>query len=191
MSNKNIFWLSLLFALIFLCIIDIFYTDLPPYSIRLAKVNSYIYITNDQKVEIYSVLDYKKTFWFNFPSKGITLSFPVFEKVLDYRGEGFSDFYYLAPNNLQGVINYKDFSNEKFFGIYLKVEVNKKNKYIHTFDLPYFWSSDAKVEHQIFVDKKYKVIVLNISPSKIVENKEKTVIFIDNTKKQRLIIEWI
>ncbi|MFN3995372.1 MAG: hypothetical protein ACK4GR_02435 [bacterium] len=190
MSSLKNFVLSFIAALILYLIIDLLLTDLPPYSIKLSHTKSYIYL-NQNTVEVYSFLYYTPTFIFNTPLKGkrINLSFPLLYEIIDYNYTGFDEFYQIEKS-LKGTIDYEKFTTNKNFSIFVKVNVYG-NEYVHTYDLPYFWSKDAIVEHFIIFPKKYKLLVINILPSKIEENQENYIVSIQNTRKEKLKISKI
>ncbi len=190
LSSFKVFIFSLFMSLIVYISLDVFYTDLPPYYIKLSEVNSSIYIINDNNVEVYSILSYKKDFLRLF-SKGIKLNYPVYEEVLDFNYSGFKDFYYLPPDNLQGIISYDNFKDNESCTIYTKFKLKQKKEYIHTLDLPYFWSTDAKVEHKVIINNSYKVLIFNIKPYRLIEKDNKHIFYINNSLKQRLVINWI
>jgi cell shape-determining protein MreC len=61
-SQFILFIASILLILIIYFLVDIFYLDLPPYSISLKEVNSYIYFNDKINIAVYSLLTYKSNF---------------------------------------------------------------------------------------------------------------------------------
>ncbi|MEN3015034.1 MAG: hypothetical protein ABDH21_03120 [bacterium] len=190
---KNLVFALVLSILVYV-FIDLFYTDLPPYSIELALVRTYIYFNEPTKVEIYSFLKYqKKGGWILVP-RGIYLSFPLaqsnIKQILKLNYEGFEVLHTNASyNGLQdmiGFINYKKFQENCL--IYLQEKLQTPNKYIHYFDLPYFWSNRAYVENNLIIRKRENLVIMNILPDKVRENQNYRIISIKNTKKEKLSV---
>lgn len=189
-QQHSITILSFIVALLLFLIIDLFINDLPPYSIKLGRVKSIIYFQNP--LEVYSTLYYEREFLFNTPLKGrgIELFFPIeknsIEKIIDLRFGGFEYINFDNNMNLKGFISYKDFNPEK--SIYLKLKLKNDNEYIHSFDLPYSWSSDAQVEHDIFVRKNSSLVIINILPLNVEESGDYYIIKIKNINRERVKI---
>ncbi|MCS7243238.1 MAG: hypothetical protein RMJ36_00665 [Candidatus Calescibacterium sp.] len=191
---------SILSLIIFYLFVDLLYTDLPPYAIELNRVKTYIYFNKNREnqVEIYSFLEYKEKFLFKLPLKpqGIFLSFPLLnsniENVIQFKYGGFENLILETkdnyPSEIRAYINYNDFHNNCF--MYIKGKLKEKNLYIHYFDLPYFWSSSALIEHDLIVSTKENLIVMNILPYKIEERKDYKLISVKNIKKDRLFIRF-
>lgn len=90
------------------------------------------------------------------------------------------------PSEIQAYIDYRNLKNNCF--IYIQGKLKERNLYIHYFDLPYFWSSSAIVEHNLILNKIENLIVTNIVPDKFEEKKDYKIISFKNTKKEKLFI---
>ncbi|MGB9639126.1 MAG: hypothetical protein ACPL1F_07560 [bacterium] len=81
-SQFILFIASILLILIIYFLVDIFYLDLPPYSISLKEVNSYIYFNDKINIEVYSLLTYKSNFLMSTSLKGTKINLNIsFSKI--------------------------------------------------------------------------------------------------------------
>lgn len=188
-----LFIISIVLILIIYFVVDIFYLDLPPYSINLKEVNTYIYFQNNVYIEVYSFLTYRSNFWLKTPLRGnkINLIFPFqksnIKQIQTYDYKGFKTLE-LIDNQFQGTIDYRDIENELKCLIHLKAHLNT-NEYIHYLDLPAFWSSNAEVFHYVMFSKDSKILFLSIFPSQIIEKDNIYYLKIENKSKQPLKIK--
>jgi len=191
-TNLIIFIISILIPIFAYFFIDLFYTDLPPYSIRLSKTTTYIYLQDKVNIEVYSFLDYKSNFLIKTLLRGkrINLYFPFSKsnilKISDYEYSGFDEFL-LDDGYFMGTIDYTKKSNEKeiYCKIYLRATLNG-NKYIHYFDLPAFWSFNSIVEYYVILNDKENLIVMNLLPSNVYQKDHRYYIKVENKNKKSL-----
>ncbi len=188
-----LFITSIILILLIYFFIDIFYIDLPPYSIDLKEVNTYIYFHDKNNIEVYSYLTYESNFFMKTPLKGnkINLIFP-FEKsnikeIQSYYYKGFKTID-LIDNQFQGTIDYKDIKNNLKGLIYLKAYL-KTDEYVHYLDLPVFWSNKANIKHYVIFNKDFKIFFLSIFPTQIIEKDNSYYLKIENKSKQPLKIK--
>ncbi len=189
-----IFIISILIPIFAYFFIDLFYTDLPPYSIKLTKTTTYIYLQDKINLEVYSFLDYKSNFLIKTPFRGkkISLYFPFSKsnilKINNYQYSGFDEFllddgYFIATMDY----NKKNNQEEIYCKIYFKATLNG-NKYIHYFDLPAFWSFNSIVEHYVILNSKENLIVMNLLPFSVYQKDSRYYIKVENKDKKSLSI---
>jgi hypothetical protein len=187
-----IFIISILIPIFAYFFIDLFYTDLPPYSIKLTKTTTYIYLQDKINLEVYSFLDYKSNFLIKTPLRGkkISLYFPFSKsnilKINNYQYSGFEEFL-LDDGYFMGTMDYNKKNNQEeiYCKIYFKATLNG-NKYIHYFDLPAFWSFNSIVEHYVILNSKENLIVMNLLPFSVYQKDSRYYIKVENKDKKSL-----
>jgi hypothetical protein len=187
-----IFIISILIPIFAYFFIDLFYTDLPPYSIKLTKTTTYIYLQDKINLEVYSFLDYKSNFLIKTPlgGKKISLYFPFSKsnilKINNYQYSGFDEFL-LDDGYFMGTIDYNKKNNQQeiYCKIYFKATLNG-NKYIHYFDLPAFWSFNSIAEHYVILNSKENLIVMNLLPFSVYQKDSRYYIKVENKDKKSL-----